>query len=136
MAVYVREELGYKTDLTYVLLSREANNHWDWGRGSGRDNASVDDDLRTLLTLDPSFRLLVVHGYADMVTPYAVSRYVLDHLPDFPESRARAAQGLSRRPHVLYRRRFAPALHRRRPFVLRGRAVAIMRRRIVRRAPV
>ena len=47
MSVYVREELGYKTDMTYVLLSREANNRWDWGgRGSGRDSASVDEDLR------------------------------------------------------------------------------------------
>ena len=31
MSVYVREELGYKTDMTYVLLSGEANSHWDWG---------------------------------------------------------------------------------------------------------
>ena len=32
-----------------------------------------------------SFRLMVVHGYADLVTPYAVSRYVLDHLPELGE---------------------------------------------------
>jgi carboxypeptidase C (cathepsin A) len=41
----------------------------------------VSDDLRELLALIPSFRLLIAHGYSDMVTPYAVSRYVLDHLP-------------------------------------------------------
>jgi carboxypeptidase C (cathepsin A) len=111
MAVYVREELGYKTDMTYVLLSREANSRWDWGgRGSGRDSASVDEDLRTLLSLDPSFRLLVVHGYADMVTPYAVSRYVLDHLPDLPNP-ARAQLKIYRGGHMFYiddesRRRF------------------------------
>jgi carboxypeptidase C (cathepsin A) len=101
MSAYVREELGYKTDLTYVLLSREANNRWDWGRGSGRANASVDDDLRTLLTLDPGFRLLVVHGYADMVTPYAVSRYVLDHLPDVPNP-SRAQLKVYRGGHMFY----------------------------------
>ena len=110
MAVYVREELGYKTDMTYVLLSREANNRWDWGRGSGRDSASVDEDLRALFTLDPAFRLLVVHGYADMVTPYAVSRYVLDHLPDLPNP-ARAQLKVYRGGHMFYiddesRRRF------------------------------
>ncbi len=71
------------------------------GRGSSRDNASVDDDLRTLLALDPSFRLLVVHGYADMVTPYAVSRYVLDHLPDFPNP-TRAQLKLYRGGHMFY----------------------------------
>jgi carboxypeptidase C (cathepsin A) len=111
MSVYVREELGYKTDLTYVLLSREANSRWDWGgRGSGRDNASVDDDLRTLLSLDPSFRLLVVHGYADLVTPYAVSRYALNQLPDLPNP-ARAQLKIYRGGHMFYiddesRRRF------------------------------
>lgn len=111
MAVYVREELGYKTDLPYVLLSREANRRWDWGgRGGSRDNASVDEDLRTLLTGDPSFRLLVAHGYADMVTPYAVSRYVLDHLPDFANP-SRAQLKIYRGGHMFYiddesRRRF------------------------------
>ena len=102
MAVYVREELGYKTDLTYVLLSREANSRWDWGgRGSNRDNASVDEDLRALFSLDPAFRLLVVHGYADMVTPYAVSRYVLDHLPDFANP-TRAQLKIYRGGHMFY----------------------------------
>jgi len=101
MSVYVREELGYKTDMTYVLLSGEANNRWDWGRGSGRDSASVDEDLRTLFTLDPAFRLLVVHGYADMVTPYSVSRYVLDHLPDFPNP-SRAQLKVYRGGHMFY----------------------------------
>jgi carboxypeptidase C (cathepsin A) len=101
MTVYVREELGYKTDMTYVLLSGDANNQWDWGRGGGRDNASVDEDLRTLLTLDPSFRLMVVHGYTDMVTPYSVSRYLLDHLPDFPNP-SRAQLKVYRGGHMFY----------------------------------
>jgi carboxypeptidase C (cathepsin A) len=102
MSVYVREELGYKTDITYVLLSGEANGNWNWGgRGSSRDNASVDRDLRMLLTLNPSFRLLVVHGYTDMVTPYAVSRYVLDHLPDIPGPE-RAQLRVYRGGHMFY----------------------------------
>jgi carboxypeptidase C (cathepsin A) len=82
LAAYARKELGFKTDLSYVLLSGEANNHWNWGDGSGRATASVDGDLRALLSLQRSFRLLVAHGYTDMVTPYMVSRYVLDHLPE------------------------------------------------------
>lgn len=110
MAVYVREELGYKTDLTYVPLSGEANRRWDWGQGGGRATASVDDDLRALLLLNPAFRLLVVHGYTDMVTPYAVSRYALDHLPDLPEP-SRAQLKVYRGGHMFYiddesRRRF------------------------------
>lgn len=110
MAVYVRDELQYKTDLTYVLLSNEANDRWDWGRGTGRGGASVDNDLRTMLSFDSSFRLLVSHGYSDLVTPYAVSRYVLDHLPDFPNP-SRVQLKVYRGGHMFYvdedsRRRF------------------------------
>ena len=101
MSAYVREELGYQTEMTYVLLSGEVNGHWEWGGGSGRDNASVDRDLRTLLTIDPSFRLLVAHGYTDLVTPYSVSRYVLDHLPDFATP-ARAQLKVYHGGHMFY----------------------------------
>jgi carboxypeptidase C (cathepsin A) len=34
-----------------------------------------------LLASNPAFRLLIAHGYSDLVTPYGVSRYVVDHLP-------------------------------------------------------
>ena len=57
------------------------------------------DDLRVLLALTPSFRLLIAHGYSDMVTPYAVSRYVLDHLPSFE---GRTALKLYRGGHMFY----------------------------------
>jgi carboxypeptidase C (cathepsin A) len=82
---YARDELGFKTDMTYNLLASEVSGRWDWEQGRGQ--ASVTDDLRVLLALTPSFRLMIAHGYSDMVTPYAISRYVLDHLPTF-EGRA------------------------------------------------
>ncbi len=82
-AAYARDELGFKTEMTYVLLASDISSKWDWGEHSARNSASVTDDVRELLSLNPSFRLLVAHGYSDMVTPYAVSRYVLDHLPPF-----------------------------------------------------
>ena len=72
---YARDELGFKTDITYTLLSRDP---WDWG--GGRQQPGVTNDLSALLTLDPSFRLLVAHGRSDLVTPYGVSRYLLDQL--------------------------------------------------------
>jgi carboxypeptidase C (cathepsin A) len=42
-----------------------------------------------LLSLNPSFRLLIAHGRTDLVTPYGVSRYVVDHLPDLTAGEAR-----------------------------------------------
>ena len=91
---YARDELGFKTDITYALLASEVNGRWDWHEGAGREPAGASDDLRVLLALSPSFRLLVSHGYSDLVTPYGVSRYVLDHLrrrPATPTARSFAS---------------------------------------------
>jgi carboxypeptidase C (cathepsin A) len=79
---YARNELGFQTDMTYVLLAGSGN--WEWREG-GRSEPSVSDDLRILLAFNPSFRLVIAHGHSDLVTPYMASRYVLDHLPPFPQ---------------------------------------------------
>jgi carboxypeptidase C (cathepsin A) len=44
---------------------------------------------------------MIAHGYSDMITPYADSRYVLDHLPPF-EGEARAELKLYRGGHMFY----------------------------------
>ena len=83
---YARDQLGFKTEMTYILLARDIGGRWDWREGRG--NASVNDDLRVLLAFNPSFRLLIAHGWSDLVTPYMASRYVLDHLPPIEGNRA------------------------------------------------
>ena len=100
-ANYARDELGFKTETTYILLASDISGKWDWGEGSSRSAVGVSDDLRELLALNPSFRLLVAHGYSDMVTPYAASRYVLDHLPPIGEP-SRTQLALYRGGHMFY----------------------------------
>ena len=98
-AAYARNELGFKTEMTYALLANDVTSGWDW-RG-GRLQASAEDDLRTLLAFSPSFRLLIAHGMSDMVTPYAMTRYVLDHLPTL-DPPGRAQLKLYRGGHMVY----------------------------------
>jgi carboxypeptidase C (cathepsin A) len=85
--------------MTYALLAGDVTGNWDW-RG-GRLQASAEDDLRTLLAFGPSFRLLIAHGVSDMVTPYAMTRYVLDHLPPTNKP-GRVQLMLYRGGHMLY----------------------------------
>lgn len=83
-AAYAKTELGFETSMTYILLSDDVNRKWEWNgnRGSdGRMSASAATDIRDLLSVIPQFRMMVAHGYSDTLTPYGVSRYVLDHLP-------------------------------------------------------
>ncbi len=98
-ASYARDELGFKTEMTYTLLAGDVAGKWDWA--GGRGSAGASDDLRELLALVPSFRLLIAHGYSDMVTPYAASRYVLDHLPATGDP-SRAQLTLYRGGHMFY----------------------------------
>jgi len=98
-ASYARNELGFKTEMTYSLLAGDVTRGWDWQ--GNRASASVEDDLRTLLAFTPSFRLLIAHGLSDMVTPYAMTRYALDHLPP-SDPPGRAQLKLYRGGHMFY----------------------------------
>ena len=98
---YARDELGFKTEMTYNLLASDISARWDWHDGSGRGQPSVAEDLRELLAFSPSFRLLIAHGYSDMVTPYGVSRYVLNHIPPDIDGE-RAQLRLYRGGHMFY----------------------------------
>jgi carboxypeptidase C (cathepsin A) len=79
---YARHELGFTTEMTYELLASDISRKWDWkGAGGSQSRASVVDDIRELLALNSGFRVMIAHGTSDLVTPYAVSRYVVNHLP-------------------------------------------------------
>ncbi|MBS0246543.1 MAG: carboxypeptidase [Proteobacteria bacterium] len=99
-ADYARNELGFKTEMTYTLLAGDISGKWDWGHG-GRFAVSSEEDIRTLLAFSPSFRILVAHGFADMVTPYGMTRYVLDHLPPIGAA-GRVQLKLYRGGHMFY----------------------------------
>ena len=98
-AGYARDQLGFKTEMTYNLLDGSISRKWNWEQDHRQPSAI--DDLRELLALTPSFRLMIAHGYSDMVTPYAVSRYLLQHLPPF-QGEARTALKLYRGGHMFY----------------------------------
>ncbi|MDM9619359.1 carboxypeptidase [Rhizobium sp. S96] len=104
-ADYARNELGFKTEMTYSLLDSDVNRQWEWGgRGGGsRLQASVTDDIREMLASNPAFHLLIAHGYSDLVTPYGVSRYVIDHLPPALVD-GRVALNVYRGGHMFYTR--------------------------------
>ena len=104
-ASYARNELNYPCEMTYSLLSLDVNRRWDWkeGRSGTRADASATDNIRELLATIPSFRLMVMHGYSDVLTPYGASRYVLDHLPpDLADGRTELT--VYRGGHMFYTR--------------------------------
>lgn len=100
-ASYARNDLGFACDVTYSLLNTEVNRKWEWN--DNRADAEATSDIRELLATIPAFRLMIVHGYTDALTPYGASRYVLDHLPP-TLARGRVALKLYHGGHMFYTR--------------------------------
>jgi carboxypeptidase C (cathepsin A) len=78
MVQYAAEELGFRTDLPYLLLNRNISQIWDRS-GNNRDAGALDD-LEEARTQNPALRVLIVHGYTDLVTTYSASRYLMVQL--------------------------------------------------------
>ena len=106
MLAHYRETLDWLPDRRYLLLNQGVNGAWDWS--SGRGQPEVVSELRRILALDPTFNVLVVHGYTDLLTPYFASELILRQLPR-NYSGSDAHSDLSRRSHVLFARRLPAA---------------------------
>ncbi len=83
---HLTRTLNYKADGRYNLLNGSVNQAWRWGGGrSAPDNM---DEMRQALALDGKLRVLVTHGFTDLVTPYYASQMLLNQVPDLgPEKR-------------------------------------------------
>jgi carboxypeptidase C (cathepsin A) len=101
---YARAELGYKTDLPYLLLNREVGGRWDFGTSATRQGfAGALDELQKARTRNPGLGVLITHGYTDLVTPYGVSRYLIDQLAPIDKARAIELK-VYRGGHMMYLR--------------------------------
>lgn len=81
MLHYVREELGFRTDLEYKLLNRDISGKWDYGTTPSRQGfADALGELQQARTHNPGLKILITHGYTDLVTPYGVSQFLIDQL--------------------------------------------------------
>lgn len=70
---YLREELGFDTDLQYYLFGPVRP--WE-----GRDEHDVAEELRRAMAQNPFLRVMVQSGYYDGATDYFTAKYVLWNL--------------------------------------------------------
>lgn len=81
---YVRNELGYKTDMPYYTFAQEAGfEKWDWGSAI-RGFPDTATALREAIVKNPYLKVLVMEGYYDLATPYHAANYTIQHL-DLPK---------------------------------------------------
>ena len=93
--------LGWRVDRTYTMLSSETNRAWVWSNTPSAPESI--SSLKEALSLDPRLRVLVTHGFTDLVTPYLASSVLLDQLPDYGEA-GRVALAVYPGGHMHYSR--------------------------------
>lgn len=84
MAQVTAERLKWPVNATYEILNMKVNSHWQWGSSLHAPEAM--GDLSSLLSLDPNFRAVVMHGVTDEVTPYFTSKMLIDQLPPYGDA--------------------------------------------------
>ncbi len=118
---YLREDLGFRTDLEYRLLNRETSGHWDFGTKPSRQGyAGSLDDLEKARVRNGQLKIFIAHGYTDLVTPYAMSQYLVDQLRPIEGAAAGRCSRLSRRPYDVPAARLASRFEPRRSWFISG----------------
>jgi carboxypeptidase C (cathepsin A) len=113
LVAYVRETLGYQSDLRYELLNQTVFQAWQWRRdGRSQGYLGAADELKAAMSLNRHLKALITHGYHDLVTSYFASHYVVDQMALDPEIRANLKVATYSGGHMFYtrsdaRRRFA-----------------------------
>ena len=69
---YVRDELGFETDLRYQLLNQKISRDWDWQSGDEQKQGyrGAADHLKASMILNPSLKALIATA---IFTPYFTS---------------------------------------------------------------
>jgi carboxypeptidase C (cathepsin A) len=73
--------LNWRPDGSYQLLNETVEKAWNFGHGINPPEST--GELRQILALDPTLKLLIGHGLFDLATPYFGTQVLLDQLPAF-----------------------------------------------------
>jgi carboxypeptidase C (cathepsin A) len=96
MGNLTQRQLGWQPGREYHVRGRGVG--WSW---SGQESVTA---LRSVLVRDPTFRVLIVHGYADLVTPYFRTKLMLDQMPTIGADNARVRFEVYGGGHMFYSR--------------------------------
>ena len=84
---YVRKDLKFGQDMTYVPVNNDLGNTWDFKHQPPGAPfplpfaTNVMPDLAAAMIQNPDMKVLLNAGYYDLATPYYSAVYVMHHLP-------------------------------------------------------
>jgi carboxypeptidase C (cathepsin A) len=95
---YLRNELGYKTDMYYYPSG--GIQPWDYGVQNGFGDTTAL--LKNAMTKNPYMKVMVAAGYFDLATPYFATEYTFNHMGLSPEMHSRINWAYYQSGHMLY----------------------------------
>ncbi len=96
---YIRDELGFSSDLEYFTLGGGTGR---WEYDAHNSYADTSDNLRNCLAKNPYMRLFVASGLFDLATPFPATDYTLNHLGLTPALRKSVTTRQYRAGHMMY----------------------------------
>lgn len=97
---YVRNVLGYRSDLPYEILTGRVH-PWRFGRAENR-YLNVAEDLRRAMTYNQDLEVFVAAGLFDLATPYFAAEHTLRHLALDPADVGRVRVRRYPAGHMMY----------------------------------
>jgi carboxypeptidase C (cathepsin A) len=95
---YIRDELGYKTDMYYYPSG--GIQPWDYGVQNGfGDTTSA---LRNAMVKNPYMKVMVAAAYFDLATPYYAVEYTFNHMGLHPDMHKNITWDFYQAGHMLY----------------------------------
>jgi carboxypeptidase C (cathepsin A) len=84
----LRAEIGVESERRYELISMAVNSAWKTDSQHAFEGpAGATDDLRYAMSMNPDMKVLIAHGYYDMVTPYFSSERLVEQMKLLPQQR-------------------------------------------------
>lgn len=101
---YVSQDLGYKSDVPYEILSGRVR-PWNWGEEGEQGFVNVAEHLRYAMSQNPTLKVFVGNGYYDLATPFFATEYTFNHLGFEPGYEQRVTMKYYEAGHMMYVRR-------------------------------
>jgi len=95
---YIRNELGYKTDMYYYPSG--GIQPWDYGVQNGFGDTTAL--LRNAMVKNPYMKVMIAAGYFDLATPYFAVEYTFNHMGLSPENHKNITWDFYQAGHMLY----------------------------------
>ncbi len=97
---YVRNDLGFKSDLEYYILGGGITSPWNYNVSQGYANTAAN--LQSAMQKNPFMKIFVASGYYDMATPYFATEHTIAAMNLDPSLRKNVAVSYYEAGHMMY----------------------------------